>query len=763
MSGENLAFNLLHKNIQRWIYKNGWEELRPAQVEAIKEIRQTSNNLIICSPTASGKTEAAMLPLISELLEKNISDKSYIVYISPLKALINDQCTRIESICKDNDVCVVPWHGDISSSIKKKIENNNQAILLITPESLEAMLINTPGKAKFIFKNSVSIVIDEFHSFLGNDRGNQLSSLLNRLEKFAKNRTRRIGLSATIGDKDFIAKALDSKNHTKTKIISASVSGSYKLKLLVKGYVEDSKLVIEESKDSSTEEIEQIQKNSPHVLITKDIYRFRNETNLVFPNSIKDVEDFVYEGNLLAKEKNENEIFYPHHSLLSNDLRRDVERSAKECKEPMTIVCTSTLELGIDIGSVDNVFQINAPFTVSSLRQRLGRSGRRSNESVLRMFIVEGCVKEDKRFDNLLRFNLVRTIAIVQLMLEGWYETEERTTISLCITAHQILALLKQLGGATAEDIWFFFKEKTIFNLDITIFKNLLNHLEKLELILQISRRIYLSDKGGNLTSNFNFYTCFENFQEYQLYAFGKRLGIIPFDSSLKEGNNLLFAGKKWEIKNIDEEKRIVTVIHSSIKGSIPSNSGGSNIHTKIFQTMKSIYEEKEIPRFLDENANKLLIEAREIYETLNLQTKDCVFISDNLIRWFPWVGTKTRTTIELMMSQFTESKVEENYDNLSLVLNKEALIELKNYLMSKEYNEIYDDLFNNLIINLGNIYLPNTGKWSWLLSPENKIRDFIMRQLNIQEAIDSILNLQIPEKIIEEGSESANQCSKIN
>ena len=755
MSGENSAFDLLHKNIQQWIYKNGWEELRPAQVESIKEIRQTSNHLIICSPTASGKTEAAMLPLISELLEKNIYEKSYIIYISPLKALINDQFTRLESLCKDNEICVVPWHGDISSSIKKKIDKNNQAILLITPESLEAMLINTPTKAKLIFKHAISIVIDEFHSFLGNDRGDQLLSLLNRLEKYTKNETRRIGLSATIGDKKFIAKALDSKNYTKTKIISGSVSGSYKLKLLLKGYEYDSKLVEEELEKASDEEMKRIKKKLPDVLIAKDIYRFRNETNLVFPNSINNVENFVYEGNFLANEQNEDQVFYPHHSLLSNDLRRDVEISAKEGKKPMTIVCTATLELGIDIGAVDNVFQINAPFTVSSLRQRLGRSGRRGNESILRMFIVEDCINEHKNFENILRFNLVRTIAIIELMLEGWYETEERTTISLCITAHQILALIKQLGGATPEDIWFFFKDKNIFNLDIEIFKNLLNYLQELELILQISRRIYLSDKGGHLTSNFNFYTCFESFQEYQLYAYGKRLGIIPCNSSLKEGDNLLFGGKKWEIKNIDEELRIITVINSTIKGSVPATSGGSNIHTNIFQMMKTIYEDKEIPNFLDEKAKKLLFQARDIYETLNLQTQDCIFTSNDFIRWFPWVGTKTRTTIDLMISQFTESEVEASSDDLSLVLNKDAIIELKNYLLRKDFDEIYNDLFNNLLINLDSIYLPNTGKWSWLLSPENKVRDFMMRQLNIQEALDSILNLKIPEKIIEKGDQS--------
>ena len=371
------------------------------------------------------------------------------------------------------------------------------------------------------------------------------------------------------------------------------------------------------------------------------------------------------------------------------------------------------------------------------------------------MFIVEDCIIEHKNFENILRFKLVRTIAIIELMLEGWYETEERTTISLCITAHQILALIKQLGGATAEDIWFFFKDKNIFNLDIEIFKNLLNYLQELELILQISRRIYLSDKGGHLTNNFNFYTCFESFQEYQLYAFGKRLGIIPCNSSLKEGDNLLFGGKKWEIKNIDEELRIITVINSTIKGSVPATSGGSNIHTNIFQMMKTIYEDKEIPNFLDEKAKKLLFQARDIYETLNLQTQDCIFTSNDFIRWFPWVGTKTRTTIDLMISQFTKSKVEASSDDLSLVLNKDAIIELKNYLFKKDFDEIYNDLFNNLLINLDSIYLPNTGKWSWLLSPENKLRDFMMRQLNIPEALDSILNLRIPEKTIEKGDEN--------
>ena len=744
MSEGNFEYNLLHENIKRWIFKNGWTNLRPAQKQAIKEIRQSNNNLIIYAPTASGKTEAAMLPLISELLDKDHKENAYIIYISPLKALINDQLIRMESICKDNDICTVPWHGDVPIHVKNRLDNNNQAILLITPESLEAMLINNPNKARFIFKNSISIVIDEFHSFLGNDRGDQLRSLLNRLEKFAKYCPRRIGLSATIGDENYIINALDSNNSSNTKIINESISGKHSIKLSLKGYENELNIEEEELENTSPEEIERKKNNSPDILITKDIFRFRDQTNLVFPNSIRNVENFVYEGNFLCNQKEEDKIFFPHHSLLSNNLRKDVEGKAKEGKKPMTIVCTSTLELGIDIGSVDNVFQIYAPLSVASLRQRLGRSGRRGNDSVLRIHIVENCIKEDPKYVDLLRYKLVKTIAILKLMSEDWYETENRSSVSLCITAHQILALLKQLGGATAEDIWFFFKEKNTFNLDINIFKNLLNYLKEKELILQISRKIYLSDQGSDLTDNFRFYTCFESVEEYQIYALGKKLGIIPFDSSLDEGDNLLFAGQKWVIKKIDKDKRIVEVVNSTIKGSVPSTKAETNVDTKILEKMKIIYEEEEIPIFLDAKAKKLLTEAKEFFEKFDLKSQNWIPISDESIRWFPWVGTKTRITIDLMISQFTNSKSNLDSDDLSLVININEFNTLQDFLLNKKSEEIYDDLFNNLLINVDNIYLQNTGKWSWLLSPENKVRDFMMRQLNIQEAMNAILNFKI-------------------
>ena len=196
--------------------------------------------------------------------------------------------------------------------------------------------------------------------------------------------------------------------------------------------------------------------------------------------------------------------------------------------------------------------------------------------------------------------------------------------------------------------------------------------------------------------------------------------------------------------KKIDKDKRIVEVVNSTIKGSVPSTKAETNVDTKILEKMKIIYEEEEVPIFLDAKAKKLLTEAKEFFEKFDLKSQNWIPISDESIRWFPWVGSKTRTTIDLMISQFTNSKSNLDSDDLSLVININEFNTLQDFLLNKKYEEIYDNLFNNLLINVDNIYLQNTGKWSWLLSPENKVRDFMMRQLNIQEAMNAILNFKI-------------------
>lgn len=194
------SFELLDRKVQKWIWKEGWKELREIQEKSIPTILDGNNDLIIASATASGKTEAAILPILSNAIQENNSGV-YGLYIGPLKALINDQYRRFSDIAESIDLNITPWHGDINSSKKKKLLKNPSGVLLITPESLESIFVNHGTEIDNLFGHLQYVIIDELHSFIGNERGQHLRSLLDRLELSVKKQIARIGLSATLGDR----------------------------------------------------------------------------------------------------------------------------------------------------------------------------------------------------------------------------------------------------------------------------------------------------------------------------------------------------------------------------------------------------------------------------------------------------------------------------------------------------------------------------------------------------------------------------------
>ncbi len=199
-SDESQAFYLLDEKVRRWVWNQGWTALRDAQEMAIPPILVGETDVIIAAATATGKTEAAFLPICSRLLVKEENHNACVVYLSPLKALINDQFSRMQQLCELLDIPVHPWHGDVSGSKKQKFLKHPKGILLITPESLEAMFVNNGSAIPQLFDKLLCIVVDELHSFIGSERGRQLQSLLHRIEFTVKRRIPRIGLSATIGD-----------------------------------------------------------------------------------------------------------------------------------------------------------------------------------------------------------------------------------------------------------------------------------------------------------------------------------------------------------------------------------------------------------------------------------------------------------------------------------------------------------------------------------------------------------------------------------
>ena len=193
------AFHLLHHGVQQAVWKMGWSGFKPIQVESIHAICETKNHLVICAPTAGGKTEAAFLPIVSQLAANPLPSVQAI-YVGPLKALINDQFRRLEELCTEMEIPVHRWHGDVPANRKKALRENPAGILLITPESLESNFINFGVLVPRVYRHLSFVVIDELHSFFGNERGVHLQSLLSRLQKTAACTPRIIGLSATLAD-----------------------------------------------------------------------------------------------------------------------------------------------------------------------------------------------------------------------------------------------------------------------------------------------------------------------------------------------------------------------------------------------------------------------------------------------------------------------------------------------------------------------------------------------------------------------------------
>ena len=449
MATSSQAFNQLHPLVQRWIYDQGWTELRDAQERAIAPILDGSTDLIISAATAGGKTEAAFLPICSRLLADECAG-SPVLYISPLKALINDQSDRMERLCETLNIDVHPWHGDIAQSRKREFVKQPCGILLITPESLEAIFVNRGSSVPSLFAGLLYVVVDELHSFIGAERGKQLQSLLRRVECSIKRRVPRIALSATLGDMGMAAEFLRPGEGSKVDCIVSGVSGQ-ELKLLVRGYRMSAPVERSEAEDENEDK-----SNDGSVrAVAEDLFRvLRGSNNLAFANSRNHVEKYTDLLIKISEREHRPNEFWAHHGNLSKELRQEAEVALKDKSRPATAICTSTLELGIDIGAVKSIAQIGTPNSVASLRQRLGRSGRRGDAAILRVYIREREIHSGSSLEDCLRFELVQTIAMVSLLLGGWCEPPDASRLHLSTLVQQILSLIAQYGGVTARSAW---------------------------------------------------------------------------------------------------------------------------------------------------------------------------------------------------------------------------------------------------------------------------------------------------------------------
>ena len=646
-SDESRAFYLLAEKLRRWVWEQGWTALRDAQERAIPPIIAGETDVIVAAATATGKTEAAFLPICSRLLSKE-NHNACVLYLSPLKALINDQFSRIEQLCESLDILVHPWHGDISGSKKQRFLKYPKGILLITPESLESLFVNNGSAIPQIFDKLLYVVVDELHHFIGSERGRQLQSLLHRIEFAVKRRIPRIGLSATIGDMQLASQFLRHDSSLETEMIISNVAAQ-ELKLLLKGYVRSRPTLSPMEPDEAEN-----QSDGGLVNIGVDIFKaLRGNSNLIFANSRNRVEFFADRLRCMCEEHHVPNEFWPHHGSLSKELREDAEAAIKDKTRPVNIICTSTLEMGIDIGAVVSIAQVGVPPSVASMRQRLGRSGRKEGDpAILRIYIQENeLTGQTTAPTDCLRMGLVQTIAMVNLLLEKWYEPPPSGGLHLSTLTQQILSLIAQYGGVTALQAHnVLCKTGPFSQVTQQMFADFLRSLGTSKLITQARDGLLLhGELGEKIVNHYTFYTAFSTPEEFRLISGSRTLGSLPIDRPLSEGSFLIFGGRRWLVLDVDSKKKIISL--APAKGGRAPIFGGEAgcVHDRIRQEMFTVYMEKSIPVFLDAQAKELLAEARDNFRQFGL-AETRILNHGNTTYLFCWRGDRVMDTLVTLL-----------------------------------------------------------------------------------------------------------------
>lgn len=654
--------------IQDYIYSRGWETLRPLQTAAAQVIFATNDNLLLSASTASGKTEAAFFPILTDLAE-NPADSIACLYIAPLKALINDQYDRLKDICEDSDVPVWRYHGDVSASQKRKMFKRPQGVLQITPESLESLMINKHADIPRLFGDLRYVVIDELHSFLRSDRGGQTFCLLERLNRLAGVKPRRIGLSATIGDPGAAGQFLGAGSGHQTRIPKVK-SQPQRWRLSMEHFYKSGDQAGDHSALPAQAVLDQASDQAPELADPGLAYIFdhtRGKKCLVFTNSREECEAVCQVLRQYCEYKHEPDRFMIHHGNLSAALRQGAEAIMKDEDANITTCATATLELGIDVGQLERAFQIEAPFTVSGFLQRMGRTGRRGNPAEMWFVMREEQAESRAMLPVLLPWSLLQGIALVELYLqERWVEPPRDHQLPYSLLYHQTMSTLMAGGEMSPAELASRVLTLSYFRwVSQDDYKALLRHLIKTDQIqLTENGGLIVGLAGERVTNNFKFYAVFQENEEYSVHAESEELGTIVKPPPL--GEKIAIAGHVWVVEEIDRRRRQVYV--HQVKGRIPAYFGdvAGDIHPKVLQQMRKILAEERQYPYLMKNAATRLSETRAMAQAACLPDKQLINLGAKTYCLFPWTGSYAFLALERFLRLKCASRLGlKNFDSV--------------------------------------------------------------------------------------------------
>lgn len=654
--------------IQDYIYSRGWETLRPLQTAAAQVIFATDDNLLLSASTASGKTEAAFFPILTDLAE-NPADSIACLYIAPLKALINDQYDRLKDICEDSDVPVWRYHGDVSASQKRKMFKRPQGVLQITPESLESLMINKHADIPRLFGDLRYVVIDELHSFLRSDRGGQTFCLLERLNRLAGVKPRRIGLSATIGDPGAAGQFLGAGSGHQTRIPKVK-SQPQRWRLSMEHFYKSGDQAGDHSALPAQAVLDQASDQAPELADPGQAYIFdhtRGKKCLVFTNSREECEAVCQVLRQYCEYKHEPDRFMIHHGNLSAALRQGAEAIMKDEEANITTCATATLELGIDVGQLERAFQIEAPFTVSGFLQRMGRTGRRGNPAEMWFVMREEQAESRAMLPVLLPWSLLQGIALVELYLqERWVEPPRDHQLPYSLLYHQTMSTLMAGGEMSPAELASRVLTLSYFRwVSQDDYRILLRHLIKTDQIqLTENGGLIVGLAGERVTNNFKFYAVFQENEEYSVHAESEELGTIVKPPPL--GEKIAIAGHVWVVEEIDRRRRQVYV--HQVKGRIPAYFGdvAGDIHPKVLQQMRKILAEERQYPYLMKNAAARLSETRAMAQAAGLPDKQLINLGAKTYCLFPWTGSYAFLALERLLRLKCASRLGlKNFDSV--------------------------------------------------------------------------------------------------
>lgn len=643
------AFALLAPGVQQQLWRMGWTHLRPIQVDAIRHVICTDGHCVIAAETAGGKTEAAFLPVLSKISEQPLGSVRA-MYIGPLRALINDQFRRVEELCGYLEMPVYRWHGDVEASSKSRLVKEPGGVLLITPESLESLFINRSSQLRRLFGGLRFVVIDELHAFLDNERGRHLQSLLSRLRGVCHPEAFRIvGLSATIGDIAIAQKYVDVDRPQLVHIIQDN-SGDKELKYRMHAYLcevaDDNEKEEEEDGDDAVVAV-------MRAIATDLVEHCRSHSNLVFANRKSDIEIYADFGNEMCRRQRLQEFFLVHHGSLAKDVREDTEAEMKSARTRTTI-CSSTLEMGIDIGSVKMVGQIGAPWSVASLKQRLGRSGRKDGEPrILRMYIE--CEAPTPRSDllNRLHLELVQAIAISELMLEGWVEPPRPAACDLSTLIQQCISVIAETGGLQASAMYDRLCAKGAFrSIEAALFAALLRSLGANDVVEQTPQGdLILGLHGEKIRAGRDFYAAFQSSVEFSVIHGDRLIGSLPMTSVPGVDHHLLLAGRRWKVVEVDPERAEILVQPARGRSAPRFDGSGGDIHPRIRRRMREVLSSTATYAYLNPLGGTLLDQARKTAREAGILNESLHSIAAGTTLWFTWTGSHIQTTLVAMLA----------------------------------------------------------------------------------------------------------------